>query len=139
MRTRHILTIAGLLTAAAIPVLAHHSFAAEYDDKKPVTLVGSVVKTEWLNPHVWLYVDVKDDKGNLVRWQCEGGAPNSIIRQGWSRNTLKEGDKVTIEGFRAKDSTNTCNSRSVKLPNGRQVFAGSADDGGPNAKGAPKE
>jgi hypothetical protein len=139
MRTRHILTIAGLLAAAAIPVLAHHSFAAEYDDKKPVTLVGSVVKTEWLNPHVWLYLDVKDDKGNMVRWQCEGGAPNSIIRQGWSRTTLKPGDQITIEGFRAKDSTNTCNSRSVKLPNGSKVFAGSADDGGPNAKGAPKE
>jgi len=139
MRSKHALTIAGLLVLGSIPVLAHHSFAAEYDDKKPVSFQGTVVKTEFMNPHVWLYVDVKNSDGTTARWQCEGGAPNSLIRQGWNTKTLKAGDQVTVEGFRAKDGTNTCNSRPVKLPGGRSVFAGSADDGGPNAKGAPKE
>ena len=128
----------GLLISAA-PVFAHHSFAAEFDDKKPVTLKGTVTKIDWMNPHIWIYVDVKDEAGKVVKWQCEGGPPNSLTRNGWTKNALQEGQEVTIEGFRAKDATNTCDSRSVKLPDGRRVFAGSADDGGPNARGAAKQ
>lgn len=124
----------GLLTSAT-PVLAHHSFAAEFDDKQPVTLKGTVTKIDWMNPHIWVYVATKDDSGKTVQWQCEGGPPNTLTRNGWSRQSLKEGDEVTIEGFKAKDATNTCNARSVKLPNGRRVFAGSADDNGPSARG----
>jgi Family of unknown function (DUF6152) len=126
--------VAGLLVEAATPVFAHHSFAAEFDDKKPLTLSGSVTKVEWMNPHIWLYLDVKDEGGSVTHWQCEGGAPNGLTRQGWGRESLKVGDQVTIDGFRAKDATNTCNARSVKLPDGRRVFAGSAEDGGPNAQ-----
>jgi hypothetical protein len=137
MRTQ--LTFAGLLLAAALPVLAHHSFAAEYDDKKPVTLTGTVNKVEFMNPHIWVILDAKDASGQSARWQCEGGPPNSLVRQGWTKNSLKPGDEVTIEGFRAKDGTNTCDSRSVKLPNGKRVFAGSADDGGPAAKGGTQQ
>jgi hypothetical protein len=118
----------GLLISAA-PVFAHHSFAAEYDDKKPVSLKGTVTKVEWMNPHIWVYLDTKDDKGAVAHWQCEGGPPNSLTRQGWRRDALKAGDEITIDGFRAKDGTNTCNSRSVKLPGGKSVFAGSADGG----------
>ena len=135
MRTKFALSMAGLLVAAAVPVLAHHSFAAEYDDKKPVKLTGTVTKVEFMNPHIWVILDAKDENGTTGKWQCEGGPPNSLVRQGWTKSSLKPGDQVAIEGFRAKDGTNTCNSRSVKLPSGKSVFAGSADDGGPSKGG----
>lgn len=130
------LFFAALLLGTTAPAFAHHSFAAEFDATKPVNLKGAITKVEWLNPHVWLYLDVKDESGAVTHWQCEGGAPNGLTRQGWSKGTLKPGDEIIIEGFRAKDATNTCNSRSVKLPDGRTVFVGNAEDGGPNAKGA---
>jgi len=141
MRVKLGLLVAGIgILVSATPVFAHHSFAAEYDDKKPITLKGTVTKVEWMNPHIWVYVATKEDSGKSAIWQCEGGPPNSLTRSGWSKSALKEGDQVTIEGFRAKDGTNTCNSRSVTLPDGRKVFAGSPDDNGPNArKGAAKE
>ena len=138
MKTKLVLSMAGMLLSAALPMLAHHSFAAEFDDNKKITLKGKVAKVEWQNPHIWVYIDAKDEKGTSTRWQCEGGPPNSLTRAGWTRDSLKEGDDVTIEGFRAKDGTNTCNSRSVTLPNGKKVFAGSADDGGPKAREAEK-
>ncbi|HLI85397.1 MAG TPA: DUF6152 family protein [Bryobacteraceae bacterium] len=137
MKANFGLMVAGLgLLLTAAPAMAHHSFAAEYDGNKPVTLKGTVTKIDWMNPHIWVYLDVKDDNGSVTHWQCEGGPPNSLTRNGWTKNALKIGDQVTVEGFRAKDGTNTINSRSVKLPDGRSVFAGSADDGGPNARRA---
>jgi uncharacterized protein DUF6152 len=139
MKTKLVVAMVGGLLLAAVPVIAHHSFAAEYDSAKPITLQGKVTKVEFMNPHIWVYLNAKDEGGKMATWQCEGGAPNSLKRQGWSKDSLKEGDEITIEGFRAKDGTNTCNSRSVKLSDGRKLFAGSAEDGGPNAKGAPKE
>jgi hypothetical protein len=133
MTKKLVVTMAGLLLLAAVPVLAHHSFAAEYDATKSVAVKGTVTKVEWLNPHMWIYFDVADN-GNVAHWQCEGGAPNSLIRQGWGKNTLKPGDQISVEGFRAKDGTNTCNSRSVILSDGRKLFSGSADDGAPKGK-----
>jgi hypothetical protein len=124
-------SMAVLLVLVGTPVLAHHSFEAEYDDKKPVSLNGAVSKVDWMNPHIWVHIDVKDDKGSVARWSCEGGNPNSLRRSGWQRDTLKSGDQVTIAGFRAKDGTNTCNMRSVKFADGKRVFAGSSGDGGP--------
>ena len=126
--------LAGGLLCAALPASAHHSFAAEYDAQKPIKITGTVTKVEWMNPHIWVYLDVKDESGAVEHWQCEGGAPNGLTRQGWGRQSLKNGDEILIEGFRAKDGTNTCNSRTVKLPDGRRVFAGAAEDGGPAAR-----
>lgn len=124
------LAAAGLL-AAALPLAAHHSFAAEFDANKAVSLQGTVTKLDWMNPHIWVYLDVKDDSGTVAHWQCEGGPPNTLTRNGWSKDSLKVGDEATIQGFRSKDGTNTCNARSIKLPNGKSVFAGSNDDGAP--------
>src|SRR5438128_6207709 len=107
--------LASALLMTVVPLWAHHSFAAEYDDKKPVSLKGAVTKVEWMNPHIWVYIEAKDEAGKSTAWQCEGGAPNALTRQGWTKDALKVGDSISIEGFRAKDGTNTCNSRSVKL------------------------
>jgi hypothetical protein len=134
MKSKLVLLAAGSLLAIAGPVLAHHSFAAEYDGNQKVSLKGSIVKVEWMNPHIWIYIDAKDDSGKTVRWQCEGGPPNSLTRSGWTKDSLKIGDEVTIDGFRAKDGTNTCNSRTVVLPGGQKVFSGTAEDGAPGGK-----
>ena len=133
MKTKVLLAIAGIAAtmSLSLPVSAHHSFAAEFDASKPVTLNGSVTKVEWQNPHIWVYLDVKDDQGRVEPWQCEGGAPNTLTRNGWSKDTLKFGEQVTIEGALAKDGSKTCNMRVVKLPDGRSVFAGSSGGDAP--------
>jgi hypothetical protein len=139
MRVTQAVLVAGIgLLAATLPLVAHHSFAAEFDSAKAVSLQGVVTKLDWMNPHIWIYLDTKDDSGTVAHWQCEGGPPNTLTRQGWSKDALKTGDQVNIEGFRAKDGTNTCNARTVKLPDGKRVFAGSAEDGGPS-KRAPAQ
>ena len=118
--------LALVLAAMSVSAFAHHSFAAEFDGTKMVTLTGEVTRLEWGNPHIWLYLDVKDASGTLQHWQCEGGAPNTLFRAGWNRNSLKSVDPVTIQGFLAKDKSNTCNAKQVTLPDGRSVFAGSS-------------
>ncbi|HSP68037.1 MAG TPA: DUF6152 family protein [Bryobacteraceae bacterium] len=120
--------VAGLgLLLCTVPMLAHHSFAAEYDSAKPVTLTGTVTKVEWMNPHARFYIDVKDEKGEMNNWELELGSPNGLMRQGWTRNSLKKGDQVTITGSLAKDGSKLANARTVKLADGRQVFAGSSE------------
>ena len=111
-------------------VQAHHSFAAQYDSTKQVTLQGTISKVEWMNPHVYFYVDVPDDAGKLVNWAVEGGAPNVLYREGWKPTSLKVGDRVTILGSRARDGSNQVNALSFKLPDGRCVFAGTSGPGG---------
>ena len=130
-------TLAGalLLIAAAVPLSAHHSFAAEFDANKPVALTGAVTKIEWTNPHIWVYLDVKDDRGVAQPWQCEGGAPNTLTRNGWSKDSIKMSEQVTIDGYLAKDGSKTCNLRTITLPDGRTVFAGSS---APDAPPPPK-
>lgn len=126
MKTTPLTIVVAVLLLVAMPALAHHSFVAEFDSKQTVILKGTVTKLEWANPHIWVYLEVKDDKGNAVRWQCEGGPPNTLTRNGWSKDSLKLGDQVTIDGYLAKDGSKTCNARTVKLQDGRSVFAGSS-------------
>jgi len=123
-----------VLSCVTATAVAHHSFAAQYDDKKPIDFTGTVTKVEWMNPHVYFYVDVKDSTGKVINYAVEGAAPNGLYRQGWRKDTLKAGDTVSVSGYKAKDGSNTVNARNVKLPDGRRVFGGSADDGGPGTR-----
>ena len=117
--------------AATIPLMAHHSFAAEYDSKKPVTLTGVLTKLEWTNPHARFYLSVKDESGAATTWEFELASPNGLMRRGWNRTSMKLGETVTVTGYLAKDGSKIANARSVSLADGRKIFAGSADDGGP--------
>ena len=134
MRAKFAALLAGIGLAAAAPVFAHHSFAAEYDRNQSINVTGTVTKVEWMNPHARFYVDVKDEAGKVTNWEFELGSPNGLMRQGWTRNSLKEGDVVTVDGSRAKDGTNLANARTVKLADGRKVFAGTPSETGTEAK-----
>jgi hypothetical protein len=127
--------LAIVLGVAAVPAIAHHSFAAEYDAAKPITLTGTVTKVEWMNPHARFYIDVKDDTGKVSNWEFELGSPNGLMRRGWTRNSLKEGDMVTVAGSLAKDGSKLANARTVTLADGRKVFAGSASETGDEKAG----
>jgi hypothetical protein len=128
MKIRALAVLAGAVAAAsAMPVLAHHSFAAEFDSTKPVNLTGVVTKVEWMNPHTYFYIDVKDpESGKVTNWACEMGSPNGLTRQGWTRNTLRVGMVVTMEGTRAKDGTPKANARNV-LVDGKKLGAASSE------------
>jgi hypothetical protein len=128
MRTRSAL----FAFLAVAPTFAHHSVGAEFDLGQRITLQGRVTKVEWMNPHVYLYVEVKAN-GKTANWACETAGPNTLARQGWSRKTLNIGDRVTITGFRARDGANVASARQVVLADGRTVFAGSPFDGGPKS------
>jgi hypothetical protein len=127
MRPKSLLGLVCLALLSAIPLLAHHSFAAEYDRTKTVTLQGVVTKVDWENPHTWLYLEVKDEDGKLVSWAVEAANPSALTHAGWSKDSLKAGDTVKVEGYLAKNGSKTANARAVTLPDGRRVFAGSAD------------
>ena len=123
-RSTAALFVALAVWAASWPAAAHHSFAAEYDREKPVRLVGKVTKIEWMNPHVYFYIDVAEPAGTAAHWAIEGGAPNSLYRAGWRRDSLKVGETVTVHGYLARDGSKLANMRTATLADGREVFGG---------------
>ena len=129
----NLLLLAAAVGLVALPATlsAHHSFAAEYDASKALTLKGKVTKVDWVNPHSWIHIDVTGPDGKVTNWACETAPPNGLYRQGWRRDSLKEGDEVTIDGFSSKDGSATMTARSVTLPDGRKMFAGTNTDGAP--------
>lgn len=132
MKAAFAFLIMGIGLLAPVGAFAHHSFAAEYDTKKPVTLKGTVSKVEWTNPHARFYVDVKDESGTVQSWNLELASPNVLVRNGWNRHTLNVGDQVTVEGSQAKDGSQMANARTVVLADGKKIFAGSASEPPPN-------
>ena len=123
MRTHlWIITAAAALLALAVPAVAHHSFAAEFDAERPVTVKGTVTKMDWVNPHSWIYVDVKDQSGKVVNWRFEMGPPNALLRMGWRKDSVPAGTAVEIQGFRAKSGEPVANAKQVRLPDGRELY-----------------
>ena len=137
MRSRLFGVVAGaafVVAAAAVPVIAHHSFAAEFDAKKPVKLRGTVTKMEWINPHSWIHIDVKTPDGKVEQWMVEGGAPNALLRRGWNKNSLLPGTEILVEGFQAKDGALRANGRDITFPDGKKLFVGSSGIGAPDER-----
>jgi hypothetical protein len=137
MKLKLTLAAVAAVALASLPALAHHSFAAEYDSSKAVKITGKFVKMDWVNPHSWVWVEVTGADGKTVTWRAETPPPNGLYRQGWTKNSLKPGEEITIQGFLAKDGDNLMWSSSVTNGEGRRIFAGTAE--GPGAPGAPKQ
>ncbi len=135
MKLRIAILVASLSLAAGVPLLAHHSFAAEFDASKAIRVTGTLTRVQWTNPHTYFYIDVKDENGNVSKWSCEAGAPGALSRRGFKRGDLKLGDMVVVDGYRAKDGSRLMDARRVTLPDGRIVSGASAGDGGPEATG----
>jgi Family of unknown function (DUF6152) len=135
MKSHSFRALSFVLVLAGLPVLAHHSFSAEYAADKPITLKGTLTKVEWVNPHGWIYLDVKGDDGKVVNWAVEFGSPNALLRRGLRKSDFPPGIEVVVDGYRAKSGSATVNGTSVKLPDGRDLYTGSSN---PNAPGADK-
>ena len=133
MRRKLVLAVTGAGLLLNVPsLLAHHSFAAEFDAKRPVKFRGVVTKMEWINPHAWIHVDVKGPDGKVVSWMVEAGTPNTLFRRGFTKNSLAPGTEILVEGYQAKDGSNKANGRDVTFPDGRKLFLGSSGTGAPD-------
>jgi len=135
MRTKPCVVVAGLLLSAvltATPVVAHHAFNAEFDAKRPVKFKGTVTKMVWVNPHAWIYVDVKKADGSVEEWMVEAGTPNTLLRRGLTRQSLPVGTEITVDGYQSKDGSLRANGRDLTLPNGQTLFIGSSGTGAPS-------
>jgi hypothetical protein len=131
MRARLIASIAALVLSSSPLIFTHHSFVAEYDSNQPVKVTGVVTKVEWTNPHIWFFVDVKDEQGRVTNWGFSGGPPGVLQRRGISKNAMKTGDVVVVEGFRARDGSNNASGGRVTFADGRSVFTASNEDKAP--------
>jgi Family of unknown function (DUF6152) len=133
-KTFAIVITAAALLLAAVPVSAHHAFAAEFDANKPIKFRGTVTKMEWINPHAWIHIDVKGEDGKVTSWMVEAAAPNALLRRGWTKASLPAGTEILVEGFQAKDGANRANGSIITFTDGRKLFVGSSGDG----EGPPK-
>jgi hypothetical protein len=132
MRTMRAVVVAGIgLLLSVGPVLAHHSFAAEFDAKRPVKLRGTITRMEWINPHAWIHIDVKGPDGKVVNWMIEAGTPNTLFRRGFTKDSLVTGTEILVDGYLSKDGSNRANGRDVTFPDGRKLFLGSSGTGAP--------
>jgi len=138
-RTVGIVFAAGALLLATAPVWAHHAFSAEFDTEKPVKFKGTVTKMEWINPHAWIHIDVKGEDGKVTEWMIEAAAPNSLLRRGWTKNSLPVGTEIVVEGFQAKDSANRANGSVITFTDGRKLFIGNPAGDPGAAPGAPEK
>jgi hypothetical protein len=135
MRTQLCVAVAGLGFLAALtakPVVAHHAFNSEFDSKRPVKFKGTVTKMVWVNPHAWIYVDVKKPDGTVEEWMVEAGTPNTLLRRGLTRLSLLAGTEITVDGYQSKDGSLRANGRDLTLPNGQTLFIGSSGTGAPS-------
>jgi hypothetical protein len=133
-------TVAGFaLVAGGAPALAHHAFSAEFDSNKPVKLTGAITKVELINPHAWVHIDVKKDDGTIEKWAIEGGTPNTLQRRGITRDTIKVGTVIMVDGYQSKDGTLRANGRNMTFPDGRTLFMGSSGTGAPRDGRDPTE
>jgi hypothetical protein len=133
-RVLTLVVLAAALTALSVQVWAHHAFSAEFDANKPVKLRGNVTKMDWINPHAWLHIDVKDAKGAVTNWMIELGPPNALIKRGWNRDSVPIGMEVIVDGYQSKDGASRANGRDVTLPDGKKMFAGSSGTGAPDER-----
>ena len=138
MRSKFVaLMIAIALPGAAVPVRAHHAFAAEFDANKPVKFRGTVTKMEWINPHAWIHIDVKGEDGKVTPWMIEAAAPNALLRRGWTKNSLPAGTEILVEGYQSKDGSNRANGSIITFTDGKKLFVGSSAGDPGAAPGAP--
>ena len=139
MKKVQLAIIATLIAVVAVPVIAHHAFSAEFDANRPLTLEGKVTKMEWINPHAWIHIEVTKDDGTKENWMVEGGTPNTLLRRGFTKNSLAIGSEIKVDGYQAKDGSMRANGRDLTFKDGRKLFMGSSGTGAPKDGRDPTE